>query len=164
MSFNPSLPADNSPLSSSEMRGQLTSLHDETASVLDDVTTGTIPKKTGDGTLGDSAISEDDAKVIVAGGKLFSLRRSDSPDTVLLEVHSGTEAVLHIRISADGSRIAFNSNRSGFSFQSPLDVNGAPLAMKPVSVGPFGGTISDPPTQSEVQAIVAWVETLREAL
>jgi hypothetical protein len=162
--FNPSLPADNSPLRSDEMRGQLTALHDETASVLDDVTAGTIPKKTGDGTLGDSAISEDINNVIVAGGKLLSLRRSDTPDAVLLEVHNGTEVVFHLRITADGAKICFASNRPGFSFQTPLDVNGAPLAMKPVSVGPYTGLFSDPPTQGEVQAFAAWVETLRAAL
>ncbi|MBI5683470.1 MAG: hypothetical protein HZC54_00185 [Verrucomicrobia bacterium] len=162
--FDPSLPVNGSEVRAAELRGQFNALHDETGSILADVTTGAIPKKTGDGTLGDSAISEDADKVIVAGGKLFSLRRADSPDAVLLEVHSGTEAVLHIRISGDGTRIAFNSNRSGFSFQSPVDVNGAPLAMKPVSVGPFEGSISDPPTQSEVQAVVAWAESLRQAL
>jgi hypothetical protein len=164
MPFNPSLPADNSPLVSAEMRGQLTSLHDETASILEDVTTGTLPIKGSDGTLADSAISEDASNVIVAASKLLSIRHSDGPNALLMEIHNGSTPVLHIRISGDGDKIFFASNRSGFSFQTAVDVNGAPLAMKPVSVGPFEGSFSDPPTQAEVQAFAAWVETLRQAL
>jgi hypothetical protein len=163
MSFDPTLPINGSEVRAAELRGQFNALHDETASILGDVTAGTIPKKTGDGTLGDSAISEDGSNVVVQG-KLLSVRRSDGPDALLLEVHNGSEAVLHIRISGDGGRIVFASNRSGFSFQTPVDISGAPVAMKPVSVGPFMGTISDPPTQLEVQAVVGWVETLRAAL
>jgi hypothetical protein len=164
MSFDPTLPVNGSEIRAAELRGQFNALHDETGSILGDVTVGTIPKKTGDGTLGDSAISEDAGNVIVAGGKLLSLRRSDGPDAVLLEVHNGAEVVFHLRITADGSKVVFSSNRPGFSFQTPLDVSGAPVAMRPVSVGPFMGTISDPPTQLEVQAVVGWVEMLRSAL
>jgi hypothetical protein len=168
MSFDPNLPLNGSLIRAAELRGQLNGLKELIdagggGGLLDDVTLGAIPKKTGDDALGDSALSEDGSNVVVQG-KLLSVRRSDGPDAVLLEVHNGSEAVLHIRISGDGSRIVFASNRSGFSFQTAVDVNGAPLAMKPVSVGPFMGTISDPPTQAEMQAVVGWVETLRAAL
>ena len=164
MSFDPNLPANGSLIRAAELRGQFNALHDETASVLSDVTTGAIPKKTGEGTLGDSAISEDASNVIVGGGKLLSVRHSDAPDTPLLEIHNGTEVIFQIRTTADGSKLIFSGNRPGYSFQTPLDVSGAPVAMKPTSVEPYGGSFSDPPTQAEMQAFAAWVETLRAAL
>ena len=40
----------------------------------------------------------------------------------------------------------------------------ATTARNPVAVGPFGGGFSDPPTQAELQALAAYVETLRTAL
>ncbi|MBI5685503.1 MAG: hypothetical protein HZC54_10505 [Verrucomicrobia bacterium] len=92
--------------------------------------------------LTNSVITEDASTVIVQG-KLLSIRRADDADALLLEIHSGSAAVFHIRISGDGSRIAFNSNRGGFSFQSPLDVNGAPVAMKPTSVAPLATNDND---------------------
>ncbi|MBI5685806.1 MAG: hypothetical protein HZC54_12090 [Verrucomicrobia bacterium] len=152
MPYDPSFPPSHGNLTSDAFRANFNGLHDETASVLSDVTTGAIPKKTGDGTLGDSALSEGASQVIL-NGKLLSLRCADTADSILLEVHNGNEPVLHIRINNDGTRIAFNSNRSGFSFQSPLDVNGAPVAMKPMSLAPLGLTVSDPASSSEVQSI-----------
>ncbi len=40
----------------------------------------------------------------------------------------------------------------------------ATTAQNPVSLAPFEGTFSDPPTQSEMLAFAAYVETLRAAL
>ncbi len=40
----------------------------------------------------------------------------------------------------------------------------AGTAVNPEAVGPFGGSFSDPPTQAEMEAFAAWVETLRAAL
>jgi hypothetical protein len=37
-------------------------------------------------------------------------------------------------------------------------------ARNPNAVGPYGGGFSDPPTQAELQAFAAYVETLRAAL
>ncbi|MBI5684740.1 MAG: hypothetical protein HZC54_06640 [Verrucomicrobia bacterium] len=161
--FDPLFPPNDAELRASEFRENLNAVHDETASILSDVTVGAIPKKTGDGTLGDSVITEDAGTVIVAG-KLLSVRRSDAADALLLEIHNGSEPVLHVRINGDGTRIAFSSNRSGFSFQSPLDVNGAPVAMKPQAIAPLSLTVSDPPTQSEVQTIVDSHNALVNAL
>jgi hypothetical protein len=166
--FDPSLPANGSLIRAAELRGQLNGLKELIdagggGGLLDDVTVGAIPKKTGDDALGDSALSEDGSSVVVQG-KLLSVRRSDGPDAVLLEIHNGTTPVLHIRITGDNGRILFSANRPGFSFQSPVDVNGAPVAMKPTGVAPFGGSFSDPPTQAEMQAFAAWTETLRAAL
>lgn len=159
MSFNPTLPVNGAPVLAAELRNQFNALHDETGSILADVTPGTIPVKTGDGALGDSALSEDAATVIVSG-KLLSARRSDDANAVLLEIHNGAAPVFHIRISSDGGRICFSSNRGGFSFQTPLDVNGAPVAMKPTGVSALGITVSDPPTQSDVQSIASKLDEL----
>jgi len=153
MPFNPDIPVNDTLGNADPIRENFNALHDETGAILSDVTTGAIPKKTGDGTLGDSVITEDTSNVIVQT-KLLSVRRSDSADAVLLEIHNGSSAVFHIRITGDGSRICFSSNRPGFSFQTPLDVNGAPVAMKPQAVSPLSMTVSDPPTQAEVQALV----------
>jgi len=153
MPYDPNWPQSGDELTGIRLRAQWNGLNDETGAILSDVTTGAIPKKTGDGTLGDSVISEDTSNVIVQT-KLLSVRRSDSADAVLLEIHNGSSAVFHIRITGDGSRICFSSNRPGFSFQTPLDVNGAPVAMKPQAVAPLSMTVSDPPTQAEVQALV----------
>lgn len=161
--FDPLFPPDNSELRATEFRSQFNALHDETGSVLADVTVGALPVKTVAGTLGDSVISEDASTVIVAG-KLLSVRRSDTPDMPLFEVHNGTEVVFHLRTSPGGDRIYFASNRGGFTFQTPVDINGAPVAMKPTGIGPYGGSFSDPPTQAEMQAFAAWVESLRAAL
>jgi len=152
MPFNHNIPVNDTLGNADPIRENFNALHDETAAILADVTTGALPKKTGDGTLGDSVITEDASNVIVQT-KLLSLRRADSADAVLLEIHNGSAAVFHIRIGADGGRIVFSSNRPGFSFQTPLDVNGAPVAMKPLSVSPLSLTVSDPPTQSDVQTI-----------
>jgi hypothetical protein len=45
-------------------------------------------------------------------------------------------------------------------------INGAVAgtADNPTSIGPFGGSFSDPPTQAEMQAFAAYVESLRAAL
>jgi hypothetical protein len=40
----------------------------------------------------------------------------------------------------------------------------ATCALNPGGVGPFGGSFSNPPTQAEMQAFAAYVETLRVAL
>ena len=40
----------------------------------------------------------------------------------------------------------------------------ATTARNPAAIGPFGGGFSDPPTQAEMQAFAAYVETLRAAL
>ena len=40
----------------------------------------------------------------------------------------------------------------------------ATTALNPSGVPPFSGSISDPPTQSEMQALAAWSEGLRTAL
>ena len=40
----------------------------------------------------------------------------------------------------------------------------ATTALNPATVGPFGGDFSDPPTQAELRAFAAYVETLRAAL
>jgi hypothetical protein len=45
-----------------------------------------------------------------------------------------------------------------------LDDAIATTARDPVSVGPFSGSFSEPPTQAELQAFAAYVETLRAAL
>jgi hypothetical protein len=37
-------------------------------------------------------------------------------------------------------------------------------AQNPSGIAPFGGSFSDPPTQAEMQAFAAYVETLRVAL
>lgn len=49
---------------------------------------------------------------------------------------------------------------------STLQLNDAiaTTARNPASVGPFGGVFSDPPTQAELQAFAAYVETLRVPL
>jgi len=163
MPYDPSFPPSHADLTSDAFRANFNGLSDQTEAVLDGVGNGVIPKKTGDGILGNSALAEDDGNVLISG-KLLSLRRSDSADAVLLEIHNGTTPVFHIRITDDGGRIVFSSNRPGFSFQTPIDISGAPVAMKPTSVGAFTGTFSDPPTQSEMQAFAGYVETLRAAL
>ena len=43
-------------------------------------------------------------------------------------------------------------------------MTGGATARNPDGVGPFGGSFSDPPTQAELQAFAAYVETLRTAL
>lgn len=163
MAFDPTVPTAGNSLRATPIRDNFNALHDETAAILSDVTPGALPIKTGDGALGDSALSETANNVIVQS-KLLSIRRGDGADAILLEVHNGTEPVLHIRITADGGRIAFSSNRPGFSFQTPLDVNGAPVALKPTSIAAYTGSFSDPPTQSEMQSFAAYVESLRAAL
>ena len=45
-----------------------------------------------------------------------------------------------------------------------LDDAIATTARNPNAIGPFAGTFSDPPTQAEMQAHAAYVETLRAAL
>jgi hypothetical protein len=48
--------------------------------------------------------------------------------------------------------------------QVQLDDAIAGTARDPVEIEPFAGTISDPPTQGEVQVLAAWAESLRAAL
>ncbi len=159
MPYDPSFPPSHGELTSAAYRAQFNGLHDETASILSDVTVGAIPKKTGDGTLGDSVLAEDDAQVIL-NGKLLSLRRPDTPDAPLFEIHNGSEVVFHIRTSADGSRIYFSGNRPGFTFQTPIDIAGAPVALKPTSVTPLTLTPSDPMSASDGQAVIDKVNEL----
>jgi hypothetical protein len=64
----------------------------------------------------------------------------------------------------DGSRITFSSNRPGFTFQTPIDISGAPVALKPANVAPLDLSPADPPTQSDVQALVAKLNELINAL
>src|SRR5260370_276877 len=40
----------------------------------------------------------------------------------------------------------------------------AGTAQNPSTIGPYGGSFSDPPTQAEMQSFAAYVETLRAAL
>ena len=40
----------------------------------------------------------------------------------------------------------------------------AGTAQNPSGIGPFAGSFSEPPTQAELQAFAAWVESLRGAL
>jgi len=40
----------------------------------------------------------------------------------------------------------------------------ADTARNPSGIAPFGGTFSDPPTQAEMQAFAAYVESFRTAL
>ncbi|MCX6900602.1 MAG: hypothetical protein NT105_18130 [Verrucomicrobia bacterium] len=163
MPYDPNFPASHAELTSDAFRQNFNGLGDKTDAILSGVGTGALPKKTGEGTLGNSAIAEDAANVMVSG-KLLSVRRADTAGGILLEIHNGTEPVLHIRVTPDNGRIYFCSNRTGYSFQSPIDIEGAPVAMKPTSIGPFTGGFSDPPTQAEMQAFAGYVESLRAAL
>jgi len=45
-----------------------------------------------------------------------------------------------------------------------LDHAIATAAANPSAIGPFAGTFSDPPTQTEMEDFAAYVETLRVAL
>ncbi len=45
-----------------------------------------------------------------------------------------------------------------------LDDAIATTARNPIGIGPFTGTFSDPPTQAEMQAHAAYLETFRQAL
>ncbi|MBI5684062.1 MAG: hypothetical protein HZC54_03185 [Verrucomicrobia bacterium] len=85
-----------------------------------------------------------------ADGKRFSLLVRRALDG------NARAQVRRVLISGDGGRIAFSSNRGGFSFQSPLDVNSAPVAMKPTGLAPFTGDFSENPTQSEMRAFRDW--------
>jgi hypothetical protein len=40
----------------------------------------------------------------------------------------------------------------------------ATTALNPTTVGPYGGSFSDPPTQAEMDAFAAYVESMRVAL
>ena len=45
-----------------------------------------------------------------------------------------------------------------------LDAAIAGTAQNPAGIAPYAGGFSDPPTQAEMQAFAAYVETLRAAL
>jgi hypothetical protein len=71
----------------------------------------------------------------------------------------------------NGSNGADGSNGANGSDGAPGEVTAAQLsteiagtAQNPTSIAPFPGSFSDPVTQAEMLAYVAWGETLRAAL
>ncbi len=142
--FDPSLPADHSPLVSAEMRGQfngLKTLIDAgaiTGVVIDSVTT--LPP-------GEAA-------------------------TVDASIAAG---VLHLSFGLPQGAAGTNGTNGADGPQGPqgpmgavtpqnLDDAIATTARNPGAIPPFAGTFSDPPTQAEMVAFAAYVETFRQAL
>ncbi len=144
MSFDPSLPADHSPLVSAEMRGQfngLKTLIDAgvlSGVVIDNVTT--LPP-------GEAATVN---ASIVAGVLHLSFGLPQGP--------AGTAGAN----GSDGSQGP--QGPMGAVTPQNLDDAIATTARNPNAIGPFTGTFSDPPTQAEMVAFAAYVETLRGAL
>ena len=142
MPFDPAKPAPNSPLVSAEMRSQLNGLKDLidgvpviTGVVIDNVTT--LPP--GEAATVDASI--------VAG-------------------------VLHLGFGIPQGMQGLQGEQGSLGATGPpgsvtpqnLDDAIATTARNPNAIGPFTGTFSDPPTQAEMVAFAAYVETLRAAL
>ena len=141
MPYDPALPADHSPLVSAEVRGQLNGLKTLidagalSGVVIDSVTT--LPP-------GEAA-------------------------TVSASIAAG---VLHLSFGLPQGMQGLQGEQGSLGATGPmgsvtpqnLDDAIATTARNPNAIGPFGGTFSDPPTQAEMVAFAAYVETLRAAL
>ena len=142
MPYDPTLPADHSPNSSAEMRAQLAGLNDLIAAV-----------------PGISGVVIDSVTTLPPG----------EAATVNASIAAG---VLHLSFGLPQGMQGLQGEQGSLGATGPmgavtpqnLDDAIVTTARNPIGIGPFTGTFSDPPTQAEMQAHAAYVETLRAAL
>ncbi len=140
--FDPSLPADATRATAAEMRGQLNALNDLIAAV---------PGITG--------VVIDSVTTLPPG----------EAATVSASIVAG---VLHLGFGIPQGAQGLQGEQGSLGATGPmgsvtpqnLDDAIATTARNPNAIPPFTGTFSDPPTQAEMQAHAAYVETLRAAL
>lgn len=152
MAFDPTLPLDNSLIAAAELRAQFTGLREEFTDLITQIPAG--PQ----GPQGDQG----------PPGPAFSSVIVDAT----IELPSGAQP--SVTTSFDGVNVHF-------TFSIPQGAQGskgdtgevsnvqltdaiATTAQNPTPVGAFEGAFSDPPTQAEMQAFAAYVESLRQAL
>ena len=139
MPFDPTKPAASSPNSSAEMRAQLNALHDEIAAAAG--VTGAQVDTTNTGAPGSSAT----ASVSLNGGVLhfdFTIPAGQNGEVTQAQLSND---LVNCQNAAVNTALPLTSNNS----------NG---------VGLLGMTISDPPTQGEVQNIANRLDELINAL
>ncbi len=137
--FDPSLPADATRATAAQMRSQLNGLNDLIAAV-----------------PGISGVVMDGVTTLPPG----------SPATVDASIAAG---VLHLSFgipqgTAGSDGATGPTGPMGAVTPQNLDDAVATTARNPSAIGPFTGTFSNPPTQAELEAFAAYIETLRLAL
>ena len=160
MPFDPTLPAAGSPLNSQVMRSQLNALHEEITAIPvgpegpqgDPGPEGPQGPPGADGSQGPPF-----ANAVVEG---------------VTTLNPGEDAT--VTVSFDGSNVPFAygiprgadgaDGPPGEVTQAVLDAAIAGTAQNPSGIAPLALTISDPPTQGEVQAIMDAYNALLAAL
>ena len=151
MPFDPARPHDHATIEADELRNQFNGLDDKIA----DIPAG--PPGPQGPPFANAVV---DAVTTLAPGSSATVNVS----------FDGTNVHFTIAIpaGADGTNGANGTNGSD---GAPGEVTNAALAAaiadtarNPAGIGAFPGTFSDPPTQAEMQAFAAYVETLRAAL
>ena len=144
MPFDPSLPADHSPLVSAEMRGQLNGLKTLIdAGVLSGVVIDSVT------TLPPGEAATVDAGIIAG----------------VLHLSFGIPQGLQGMQGLQGEQGSLGATGPmGSVTPQNLDDAIVTTARNPNAIPPFTGTFSDPPTQAEMVAFAAHMETLRAAL
>jgi hypothetical protein len=145
MSFNPSLPLDDSLMVAGEMRSQFNGLQ----SLIDNVPAGPAGPQGPAGPAGVAGPQGETGPVGPEGpqGPSGGPQGPQGPE--------GPAGAL----GPEGPQ-----GPAGEVSTAQLDTAIATTAVNPSGVGPFTGGFSDPPTQAELQDFASWVETLRLAL
>ena len=134
--FGPALPADHSPNSAAQMRGQLTGLKD----ISDALAAATITAVTVDAVNTVGSAQPANVTVSVVGNTLH----------LIFDIPQGPQGP-----SGDVTNSAMAT-----AIAAAIDGT----ARNPSGIPPFAGSFSDPPTQAEMTAFAAYVESLRSAL
>ena len=136
MPFDATLPANGTNVKAAELRGQFNALNDK----IDAVPAGPQGPPFADAVV--------DAVSTLAPGSVATV--GVSFDGTLVHLTYGIPAGVP---GADGEMT-----------DAALAAAIATSALNPSGIAPFAGTFSDPPTQAEMQAFAAWVETVRSAM
>jgi hypothetical protein len=187
MPFDPSKPANNSPLVSQVVRDQFNALK----ALVDAIVTIVAAQIDAVNTLnpGDPAM----VSVSVVGDTLhftFAIPRGNDgaqgtqgdpggPGPVGPQGPPFAQAIVDavntltpgspatVSVTFDGTNVRFTfgipAGQPGEVTTAALDAAIATTALNPSGIGPFTGTFSDPPMQAEMQAFAAYVESLRTA-
>ncbi|HEV7406310.1 MAG TPA: hypothetical protein VGO11_25400 [Chthoniobacteraceae bacterium] len=182
MPYNPLLPANLTPTSSAELRGQLTGLFDLIQAMPTQPITSFVVDATNTLNPGENASATVAVEAPVAHLTFNIPRGSVGPEgppfmnyvvDFVNTLPAGDNAMVALTFDGSVGHFAFHIPRGDPG--APGEVSSAAMniaissaiagtAQNPGGVGALGLTISDPPTQAEMQALAAHVEELRAAL
>jgi len=171
MPYDPNIPTKGEIVDADELRTQFAALHEETVAAnarIDHIPAGPPGADGSSGGPGAQGVP----------GPPFAQAIVDAVNTL----EPGQSATVEVTFDGTNVHFTFSLPRGSHGNDGPQGSQGNPgevtaqqltdtvaaeiagTARDPVGVEAFGGTFSDPPTQSEMQAFAAWAETLRAGL